>query len=187
MKIVTLMGSPRSKGSTAAVLRMFEDIVSAQHEVSHFDVARLDIMGCRGCLACADTPDEPGCVQDDDGLRILKEIVVADAVVYATPLYMWGIASDLRGLMERHISLVKDYGSPARRSLLKGKRVALLVSSAGPVEENADVVQTVFDRFAEFAEALPVGRYMLHSSTRPDALGERGRALAERMAKEVTA
>ncbi len=187
MKIVTLMGSPRPKGATATVLGKFEERVSGEHEIVHFDVAQLDIIGCRGCFACASSLVEPGCVHDDDGLRILKEIVSADLVIYATPLYMWGIASDLRALMERHICLVKGYGTPAYKSLVQGKKAALLVTSGGPVEDNCDLVQQVFDRFAGFGGVTVAGKYMLPSSSQPDALGERADELAGRMALELTA
>jgi len=180
------MGSPRSKGSTSTVLGKFEERLSKEHEVVHYDVAQLDIMGCRGCRACASVDNEPGCVQGDDAIPILNDIVSADAVVYATPLYMWGIASDLRALMERHLSLVKNYGSPAYRSLMEGARIALLVTAAGPVEGNCDLVQEVFDRFARYARSEVVGKYILPDSSGPDALEGRAEALADRMARELT-
>lgn len=187
MKIVMLMGSPRPSGNTATVLGMVEESLASEHEIKRYDVAQLDIIGCQGCYACADSPNEPGCVQRDDATGILDEILGADAIVYATPLYMWGIASDLRALMERHFCLVKTYGSPAKKSLVKGKRVAMLVTATGPVENNADAIQTVFDRFASYCECEVAGKFVLPGCGFTQAPGEDAGRLAARIAEALTA
>ncbi|MBD3347790.1 MAG: NADPH-dependent FMN reductase [Candidatus Eisenbacteria bacterium] len=186
MKIVMLMGSPRPTGNTATVLEMVEESLAAGHEIKRYDVAQLNIIGCRGCYACADSPNEPGCVQRDDATGILDEILGADAIVYATPLYMWGVASDLRALMERHFCLVKTYGSPAKKSLVQGKRIAMLVTAAGPAENNADAIQTVFDRFASYCECEVAGKFVLPGCSVTEGPGEDARTLAGRLAEALT-
>jgi multimeric flavodoxin WrbA len=187
MKIVTIQGSPKKDGNTATALALFEKAVGGKHEVDHIEVPDLDMVGCQACYKCMQHTDEPGCATDDDALEVLDSIRAADAIVYATPLYMWGIASCMRGLMERHFCLVKGYGGTNRKSLVSGKRIALLVTCAGPVEHNADLVQSVFDRFAGYLDCEVVGKYVAHGATTPDSAEDFAGEVAERMAADFGA
>ncbi|MFH1502767.1 MAG: flavodoxin family protein [Candidatus Eisenbacteria bacterium] len=188
MKVLTLMGSPRHEGNTAAILRMFEERMSSHgHDVQRVNLSDLDVTGCRACYACRGNTEAHGCVLQDDALKLLDRLISADAIVYATPLYMWGIASDLRALMERHVSLVKGYMTPDYKSLVDGKKAALLVACAGSIEGNADVVQDVFDRFSTYARFDVTGTYVQPGCTEPNALGDEAGALAERMADDMNA
>jgi multimeric flavodoxin WrbA len=187
VKILTLMGSPRHEGNTAAILRMFEERMLSQHEVERVNLSDLDVTGCRACYACRGNTEAHGCVLQDDAIRLLEKTVAADAIVYATPLYMWGVASDLRAFMERHVSLVKGYMTPDYKSLVDGKKAALLVACGGPVDGNADIIQDAFDRFSAYAKLNVVGKYVQPLCTEPNALGDDARALADRMAADMNA
>jgi len=187
VKVLTLMGSPRHEGNTNALLRMFEERMSSNHEVERINLTNFDVTGCRACYACRGNTEAHGCVLQDDGIKLLDRIIAADAVVYATPLYMWGIAADLRAFMERHLSLVKGYMTPEYKSLVAGKKTALLVTCAGPVDNNADLVQTTFDRFAEYASVEVVGKYVQPFCTEPNAFGDEAAALADKMAADMSA
>ncbi len=83
MKIITILGSPRTKGNTAKVLSMFEDNVGAKHEIERINIAQYKVGGCLGCYKCKEIKDEPGCVQKDDALTIFEKMIRADAIVYA--------------------------------------------------------------------------------------------------------
>lgn len=49
-KIVVLNGSPRAKGNTATLVKAFaEGAVAAGHEVTCFDLQKMDIHPCLGC------------------------------------------------------------------------------------------------------------------------------------------
>jgi multimeric flavodoxin WrbA len=185
VRILTIQGSPKKDGNTAAALAIFERAVGGDHEIDHVDVADLNMVGCQACYSCQQKTTEPGCVTEDDMLGLLDRILQADAIIYATPLYMWGIASKMRGLMERHLCLVKGYGGANWKSLVEGKRVALLVTCAGPTEDNADVVQDVFDRFAEFARYDVVGKYIADRATTADRVEEFAGEVARDLASDL--
>jgi hypothetical protein len=52
MDILTLLGSPRKRGSTHAVLSQFELLAAQKHTVNRITVVEHDIHGCRdGCEA----------------------------------------------------------------------------------------------------------------------------------------
>lgn len=186
MRILTILGSPKKDGNTAGVLGMFEDLVADGHDVDRLNIADVDVAGCVGCYACQEHPDEAFCAQKDDAQGIFHRILAADAVVYAAPLYMWGFPAGIHALLERHLALVTGYSGPNYKSLIEGKRVALLVTSGGPVENNAELIQAVFDRLADWGQVEVAGKYMVPDCTTPDALPEAAADVARKMAKDLT-
>ncbi len=185
MKIATILGSPRRKGNTANVLSRFEALVAPKHEVDRIDIASHMVNGCLGCGKCREKYDEPGCVQKDDALAIFERMMKADALVYASPLYCWDFSAQMKALIDRHFCLVKGYGTPDYKSLLDGKRVALLVTCDGPIEENADVIQVVFDRVSDYSKCETVGKYIVPSCAAPGVIDSAGGQVARRMAADI--
>jgi multimeric flavodoxin WrbA len=186
MKVLTVLGSPRKKGNTAKILGWVEEDLRAQgHEVDRVNIVDSEVKGCLGCGACQKNPNEPGCVQEDDTLAIFERMMGAEAVVYASPLYCWGFTSQIKALIDRHFCLVTGYGTPDYKSLVEGKRTALLVSCAGPIENNADLIQGVFDRINGYANCSMVGKYVVPFCTTPDAMGAQAGEIADRMARDI--
>jgi len=185
MKIATILGSPRRNGNTAKVLSRFEALVTPGHEVDRVNVASHKVNGCLGCGKCRENRDEPGCVQKDDALPIFKRMMQADAIVYAAPLYCWDFPAQMKALIDRHFCLVKGYDTPDYKSFLEGKRVALLVTCDGPIEDNADVIQIVFDRVSDYGKCRTVGKYIVPSCTAPGAVDSKGAEVARRMAADI--
>ena len=100
MKVTTILGSPKKKkGNTAKVLGWFEDeLTNLGHEVDRINIIDREVKGCLGCGTCQNKADEPGCVQKDDAVAIFENMMSADAVVYASPLYCWGFSSQMKAL-----------------------------------------------------------------------------------------
>jgi len=149
------------------------------------NVASHKVNGCLGCGKCRENRDEPGCVQKDDALPIFKRMMQADAIVYAAPLYCWDFPAQMKALIDRHFCLVKGYDTPDYKSFLEGKRVALLVTCDGPIEDNADVIQIVFDRVSDYGKCRTVGKYIVPSCTAPGAVDSKGAEVARRMAADI--
>ena len=186
MRAATILGSPRKAGNTAQVLESFERLlIRGGHEVDRIDVVDYEVNGCLGCNACQAVQHAPGCVQRDDAARILERLIAADAVVYGTPLYMYGFSAQMKALFDRHYCLVTGYGTPDYVSLLEGKRTALLVTCGGPAEENADLIQVAFEREGAFQRWNIAGLYVVPSCGRPETLGDRATATAERMYEDI--
>jgi len=130
-------------------------------------------------------PGEQGCVQKDDAASIFERIMSSDVVVYASPLYCWSFYSQLKAFLDRHLCLVTWYNTPDYKSLLEGKRSALLVTCGGPIEDNADLIQTIFDRMNDFCKCTVIGKYVVPFCTSPDAIGAEATKIAEKMASNV--
>ncbi len=181
------MGSPRKNGNTAAVLNMFEERVIQQgHEVERINIVDCEVKGCVGCEACHQgVNDRPGCAQQDDAEAVFKRMIASDAVIYASPLYAWDFSAQLKQLLDRHYCLVKNYGSPDYTSLLEGRRTALLVTCGGPLDNNADIIQELFDRQNNALKCDVIGKYILSFCTTPDALGDDARQIIENMLEDI--
>ena len=99
MKIVVLQGSPNKKGSTFILADCFrQGAEDAGHTVEMIDVAHAKIHPCTGCIHCG---YEGPCVQKDDVEEIRKNILVADMLVFATPLYYYGMSAQLKTLIDQ--------------------------------------------------------------------------------------
>lgn len=183
MNIVTILGGPRTDGNTNRLLDWAERAFrEGHHQVTRVNLAELSINGCKSCFACAESQDEPGCVLNDDAGGVFAAMIAADAIVYATPLYMWGYTAQLKALMDRSICLVREYGNPEHRSFVEAKPAALLVSCAGPEDGNADLICTNFDRFTSYLKLDNRGAYVFPYCTDinmlPNTHGSKARELA---------
>ena len=99
MKIIILQGSPNKKGSTSILAESFtKGALEAGHKVERFDLAKMNIHPCIGCVACG---YEGPCVQKDDNQQIREAILGADLVVFATPLYYYGMSAQLKIVVDR--------------------------------------------------------------------------------------
>lgn len=185
MNILTLLGSPRRGGNTAAVLKGFEqEMTGCGHTVRRVNLADFDMQGCLGCDNCQGVEDQPGCIHDDDIGGIIDQILAADLVVYASPVYAWGLSGQMKALFDRHYCLVKwddGKGTP----LIPGKRVMLLATCGGSVEENTDLLREMFRRQMEYLQWKTVGQFFVGDCTAPDALGEKAGVTARAMAQAV--
>ena len=102
MKIVILQGSPNRNGSTAILTEEFSrGAREAGHSITRFDLADMDVKPCTGCVACG---YEGPCVQHDDSQKIRAEILSADMLVFATPLYYYGMSAQLKTVVDRFCS-----------------------------------------------------------------------------------
>jgi len=184
MDVLTLLASPRSDGNTDAILGWVESALqSAGHVIERVDLTKLQIAGCKSCYACNESDDAPGCVVMDDAQDVFTKMISADAILFATPLYMWSYAGQLKPLLDRTFCMVRDYLTPTHRSFVEGKRTALLVACGGGIEGNADAVQMVFPRLAGYLKLDDRGVWIFPNCTEPKRLpnthGNKARELAE--------
>ncbi len=99
MKIIIFQGSPNRRGSTYLLADSFrQGASSAGHTVEMIDAAHANIHPCTGCVRCG---YEGPCVQKDDMDEIRQKILSADMLVFATPLYYYGMSAQLKTLIDR--------------------------------------------------------------------------------------
>ena len=120
MKILLLAGSPRKNGNSSAMADAFiQGAESVGHEVVRFDVAFMNIGGCRGCEYCH-TQGEGQCIQQDDMAQIYPHLNDCDMIVFASPVYYWTLTSYLQAALHRFYAI----GKPAKTT-----KFAIMLSS----------------------------------------------------------
>ena len=99
MKIVSLLGSPRTAGNSATIANHVLKIAGELGaETRSFELNRLNYQGCQACYACKTKLDR--CVLKDDLSEVLAAVSEADAAVLASPVYYGDITSQLKGFGE---------------------------------------------------------------------------------------
>ena len=122
MKITVLNGSPRKQNTAAMVDAFCEGAKEAGHEVEVLHVGKMKIGGCMGCEYCH-TKGEGKCVQKDDMEKVMPAYLDSDMVVFASPIYYFGMTAQIMAAIQR----VYCIGKPA-----KATKAALLLSSGSP-------------------------------------------------------
>ena len=187
MKVLSLLGSARKKGNTATVLGWVEaELQAIGHEIERIHLPSKQINGCLGCGKCKEIPDRPGCVQKDDGLSVIEQMVESDAVIYASPLYYWGFTAHMKALIDRSYCLYRGTcGTPGHNSFVEGQRQALVVTAADAFENNTELVITSFQRALVYSKAKSAGELMVCNSTTPEELDEEIREQAGKFARQI--
>lgn len=187
MKVLSLLGSGRKKGNTSTLLGWVETELQAMgHEIERIHLPSKQINGCLGCGQCKTATDRPGCVQRDDGLSVIEQMVESDAVIYASPLYYWGFTAHMKALIDRSYCLYRGVcGTPDHTSFVEGQRQALIVTAADAFENNTELVITSFQRALVYSKAESAGELMVCNSTTPEELGEDIREQAEKFARQI--
>ena len=131
-KILILNGSPRSKGNTAMLCDAFSaGARSAGHQVTRFDLHKLDIHSCLGCVKGGKDPASP-CVQKDDMGLIYPVYREADLVVLASPMYYWGFSGQLKTAFDRLFAVAECFPGYANPH----KECALVMAAEGDSADN---------------------------------------------------
>jgi multimeric flavodoxin WrbA len=187
MKIVTLLGSPRSNGnSTAIALRFTETAETLGAETKTYELNRLAYRGCQGCYACKTNLEH--CVLKDGLTEVLEAVKEADVVVMATPVYYGDVTSQLKGFLDRTFSyLVPDYyANPQPSRLVPGKRLVFVAVQGHPDETKFADVFPRYDAFLKWY-GFTGSRLIRACGLSPNASGRREPYLAEaeELAREV--
>lgn len=186
MKVLILHGGARKKGNTATAAGWAEEELSALgHDVESVYLFEKEIKACLACGKCKQVPDKVGCIQKDDAAAILDTMVEADAVLFTSPLYFWGLAGPLKTFIDRTYSFYTGYHQPDHASLVEGQRQALLVTGAGPYENNVEATFFAFDRLQGPLKTVKAGELYLAKCSTPDNFDEATREQVLAFAREI--
>lgn len=127
MKIVALLATPRGlKGNTARLLEIvLESARKSGAETETIVLPGGTVLPCRACDVCH---KKGVCPQKDDFESIKKKILGADALVLASPNYIFHVSAQLKAFLDR-------CGSAIHCVAFEGKYGASVVTSGGGDEE----------------------------------------------------
>lgn len=116
MNIVVLFGSPNVNGSTKLLVESFtKGAEESGNKVEILDITKMNISTCGGCVSCG---YEGPCVKKDDMLIVKQKLLNADMVVFATPLYYYGMTAQLKTVVDRFCSFNSSLTNKHLKSLL---------------------------------------------------------------------
>ena len=162
-KVLAIQGSPTPDGNTQSVLQMVLDAAAdAGAQTETVQVSELDVCGtCGECYECQDVPDQPGCVVHDEMAALLSRMTEADVIVLATPVFAQAPAAHLQFAMDRCYCLFKVEDNGEYHSLLAGRKMAAVITSACDESKGAGDVRDVCRRVSEFSQAEWVGALLI--------------------------
>lgn len=129
-RVLVLTSSPRLEGNSH---NLAESLVagakSAGHDAVLVDLATHVTNLLRDCRTCR--REDGQCAIEDGHKDIFELYLTAEAVVYATPIWWYGISAQLKAFIDRIFCFISEsYPDVAlARKLLPGKRAALLLSA----------------------------------------------------------
>lgn len=116
MKILVLTGSPRKGGNSSTLADNFiKGAKEAGHHVERFDAAFKNVHPCIGCNKCGMNGD---CIFKDDFEFVRRHITDSDVVVFATPMYYFGISAQLKAVIDRFYAVNGKIHRPKKAVLL---------------------------------------------------------------------
>jgi multimeric flavodoxin WrbA len=160
MRVLILMGSPRLNGNTAELCKPFIDELRQNGATAvYIELHRKSVAPCLGCYRCQRIADEYGCVQQDDMQAIVAEILKADVLVFATPIYTWQSTPETKAVMDRMYGLNKFYGPVPRKTLNEGQAFALISTCGYDLDYGAGLLNEGVIRWCEHSGIKYRGMY----------------------------
>jgi len=104
MDVLLLNGSPRRNGNTDyAVKKMAEGITkNSSNTLEVINIINFTVGGCFACDGCRHNGGN--CVIKDDTKHIIDKVSSADVIIFATPVYWWGMSSQLKAVIDKFYS-----------------------------------------------------------------------------------
>lgn len=146
MKNTVVISTSIRHGSNSDLLadRFIEGAREAGHTVTKIPLAGKDIRFCKGCLSCV---KQKKCVIQDDVADIMRQVLAADVVVWATPIYYYEMSGQMKTLIDRlNPMYTQDY---------KFRDVYLLATAA---EDGAQVPKRAEAGLTGWIECYPLSR-----------------------------
>lgn len=140
MKKLILNGSPRQGNTVAAIKAFTEALGDDKPEI--INLADKEIAPCKACLACG---NEGRCIDNDDTNDVMDQIEAADFILFATPVYWWGVTAQMK------LAIDKLY---ARCNLLNQQKKQIGVIAIGEDELDGPQYKLIEDTFKCIAEYL---------------------------------
>jgi multimeric flavodoxin WrbA len=99
VKVLGIMGSPRRQSNTEILLdKALEGAREAGAEVEKVLVPKLKISPCLEIYACR---KDGNCAIKDDMDALYKKLLEADHVIFASPIFFYGVTSQAKAIIDR--------------------------------------------------------------------------------------
>lgn len=151
-KIVVLTGSMRKGGNTELLAQAFLEGASKNNDVESVSVSDYKVNPCIGCNSCFTRKDNT-CFQNDDMDVIYEKLRTADIVVIASPIYFYGISAQLKAIVDRlHTPMRNEFHI---------KKLALLLVGAASLPNLFDPIMLQYQMVLDFFHLENIGMVLV--------------------------
>ncbi|MBR2188313.1 MAG: flavodoxin family protein [Eubacterium sp.] len=141
MKVLAISASPRKGGNSDLLVDQFlKGAAEAGHVTEKVRFDGLTIWPCKACDYCK---TNVRCSHIDDMAKIQHQMLTADVIVLATPIYFFSMSGQLKVMIDR---------CRPKYAEMKNKQFYYILTSANP---NADAVDSTVAGLRGFLRCLP--------------------------------
>lgn len=174
MRVLLVNGSQNTNtGNTDNMTALFEKEARKSMTVNVIKLRDLKFRGCTECMCCL---EGKGCVCKDDISDVLKDLYTYDAIIFAFPIFNFGIPSLTQMFMERMYAY----------STLRTPIGAIVVhGSESNFDSGLDLVDKTLGRYCHYTHRPYLG--MVHKVTHDEIkpVTDRDRQNVTELIKEV--
>ncbi len=169
-KLLIFNGSPR-EGNTAEALKALREGLKEYPglEVREIKAADTHIIPCTGCDACMSSGD---CIFEDESRDTNRAILEADFVLFATPVYWWGITSQLKLVIDKFYACHEIFKKNPK------KIGTIVIGEAGLYDPQYEIIEKQFWCICDYLNWTKVFSRS-YSANKPTDLHEQPEALKE--------
>lgn len=153
--IIILAGSERKDGNTAMLVDAFKKGAAKKNKVEVISVRSHDINPCIGCNSCFTRPGNI-CFQQDDMQMVYEKLKTTDVLVIASPVYFYGISAQLKAIIDRlHTSMRNEFSI---------KKLALILVGAATLPEMFDSIKVQYRLVLNFFHLEDAGMVLVQGA-----------------------
>ena len=149
--VVILVGSMRRGGNTDLLARRFAEGAAEHNSVEIVSAADYRIAPCIGCNTCFTREGNACCNRDMD--MIYEKLRRADVLVIALPVYFYGISAELKAIIDR-------LHTPMRNTFAV-RRLALLLVGAAELPKLFDTILMQYQMILDFFHLQDCGKILV--------------------------
>lgn len=154
-KIVVLVGSVRKGGNTDLLAQAFTEGAGKKNDVEIVSVADYKVNPCIGCNSCFKREGNR-CFQNDDMSVIYDKLRNADTLVVASPVYFYGISAQLKAMIDRLHTPMRDE--------FHIKKLALILVGAATLPELFDAIKMQYQLVLNFFHLEDAGMVLVRGA-----------------------
>ncbi|MEO0073572.1 MAG: flavodoxin family protein [candidate division WOR-3 bacterium] len=174
-QVLFLEGSPRH-GNTEQVTDWVIAGMGRKAKVHRVRLIEKQIHECQECFGCTGARNRAGCHLSDDMAEIYDLILGSDLTAFTSPVFCWGVSGITKLCIDRCFALLNG------ENLLKGSKLAVVLTAGGDHFDGADLAVAMFERLAKFGGIELVGRYVVADC--PSGRSLRNNRLIEKQSRE---
>lgn len=169
MKVFVLNGSPRVESNTEMLInQVLEGIPHTTRYLRDYTIVPIEDK--------RHEPDGFAVMPQDDYRQLIKEMLDHDIVIYATPVYWYGMSGIMKNFIDRWSESLRDPEIDFKARMSQIQSYVVTVGGDSPYQKALPLIQQ-FHHIVDFVGS-PLKGYLIGEGNRPGDVLQDTRALA---------